>query len=108
MNLKEFYSFNIDDNNIVALSKDTMPVYDEFSAPVFGFIVNNTDSKEEAEEYLIKVFISVNNEIGDIISDKKLQLIKILKLAAKIIYTEKNRTIKLGCISMPAIVSGNL
>jgi hypothetical protein len=73
-------------------------MYDEFAPAIFGFILNNTDSKEEAEEYLILVFIEVYDDIQD---KEDIGLIGILKVASRIIFSKKNRAIKLGGLSIP-------
>lgn len=63
-------------------------LYDKYSGPVMGFIVRNTDTLPEAENILIKVFLHVWAEIKTF-NEQDNNLMRIIKIAAKLIYIRK-------------------
>jgi len=55
-------------------------LYDKHSPKAFGFIIHHADTKEQAEEYLEKVFLKVweNIKSFDDNADKKMQQIVLV------------------------------
>ena len=76
--------FNNENENV----KDYL--YNKFSPVIFGFILKNTDSKKEAEDLLVQVFLKLNNEINDFRYDENCRLVDIIRITAKVISKQKD------------------
>ncbi len=64
-------------------------LYDKHSPKAFGFITQHTDTKEEAEEYMMNVFLKVWENIKAFDKDAEKKIQQIVLMICKPIYKNK-------------------
>ena len=64
-------------------------LYDKFSPKIFGFISQYADSKQEAEEYLVKVFLRIWNDITELDDTTENRILYIVLIVCRPIYKNK-------------------
>ena len=71
-------------------------LYDKYSPKVFGFISQYADSKQEAEEYLVQVFLRLWNDIAVFDDAIENRILYIVLIVCKPIYKNKIPKINSG------------
>ncbi|MGI8583723.1 MAG: RNA polymerase sigma factor [Chitinophagaceae bacterium] len=61
-------------------------LYDKYAPKAYGFIVKHTNSKEQAEEFLTKVFLKVWDDIKTFDKDAEKKIQQIVLLVCKPLY----------------------
>jgi len=64
-------------------------LYDKYAPKVFGFIIELTKTKEQAEELLINIFLRIWYEIKSFGEDPEKKIMRIILLECKPIYKNK-------------------
>lgn len=64
-------------------------LYDTYAPKAFGFITNHTTTKEQAEEFLMAVFLKVWADIKTFGSDPEKKIQQIVLMICKPIYKKK-------------------
>ncbi len=66
-------------------------LYDKYAPKVFGFIVKHTNSKEQAEEFLTKVFLKVWDDIKSFTVHPEKNILRILLSVCKpLLHVKRN------------------
>lgn len=61
-------------------------LYDKYAPQIFGYLIKQTHTKKLAEEYLIKVFLRIWDNIKTLEDNTEKNIIKILLIVCKPIY----------------------
>ncbi len=64
-------------------------LYDTYSPKVFGFVTKHSDTKEQAEEYLMNVFLKVWENIKIFDNEAEKKILQIVLMVCKPIYKNK-------------------
>ena len=64
-------------------------LYDKYAPKAFGFITKHTDTKEQAEEYMMSVFLKVWEDIKTFDNNAEKKIQQIVLMICKPIYKNK-------------------
>ena len=83
------FSQNIIEYNSVNDRNNFEWLYDKFAPKAYGFITRQTDSKEQAEEYLTNVFLKVWEDIKSFDDDAEKKIQQIVLMICKPLYKQR-------------------